>query len=167
MPQKRMLLPQLNIAGMAIAPVSNFNFHGIKIDTNLNWLSHANFVANKILQTAGVLNKLRDILPQSVLTAIYFPLIQCHFNYGVLAWGHQSNGLFKLQKRILRIITCSQYDSHTAPHPSLLSINRYLFVITQPVLPWPRRLTRLVFLTLSSVFYLWCHFFLIDNKHIA
>ena len=115
MPQKKMLFPQLNIAGMAIEFVSNFNFLGIKIDTNLNWISHTNFVANKILKTAGVLNKLRDILPQSVLTAIYFSLIQCHFSYGILAWGHQSNRLLKLQKRILRIITCSPYISHTAP----------------------------------------------------
>ena len=67
MPQKKVPLPQLNIAGMAIEFISNFNFLGIKIDTNLNWLSNTNLVANKILKTAGVLNKLRDILPQSVL----------------------------------------------------------------------------------------------------
>ena len=115
MPQKKMLLPQLNIAGMAIEFVSNFNFLGVKIDTNLNWISHTNCVANTILKTAGVLNKLRDILPQSVLTAIYFSLIQCHLGCGILAWGHQSNRIFKLQKRILRIITCSPYISHTAP----------------------------------------------------
>ena len=115
MPQKKVSLPQLNMAGMAIEFVSNFNFLGIKIDTNLNWLSHTNLVANKILKTAGVLNKLKDILPQSVLTTIYFSLIQCHFNYGILAWGHQTHRLFKLQKRILRIITCNPYISHTAP----------------------------------------------------
>ena len=108
MPQKKVPLPQLNIAGMAIEFVSNFNFLGIKIDTNLNWLSHTNLVANTILKTAGVLNKLR------VLTTIYFSLIQCHLNYGILAWGHLTHRLFKLQKRILRIITCSPYISHTA-----------------------------------------------------
>ena len=75
MPQKKVSLPQLNMAGMAIEFVSNFNFLGIKIDTNLNWLSHTNLVANTILKTAGVLNKLKDILPQSVLTTIYFSLI--------------------------------------------------------------------------------------------
>ena len=53
MPQKKVPLPQLNIAGMAIEFVSNFNFLGIKIDTNLNWLSHTNLVANKILKTAA------------------------------------------------------------------------------------------------------------------
>ena len=63
MPQKKMLLPQLNIAGMAIEFVNYFNFLGIKIDTNLNWLSHTHFVANTILKTAGVLNKLRDREP--------------------------------------------------------------------------------------------------------
>ena len=61
-PQKKVSLPQLNIAGIAIEFVSNFHFLGIKMDTNLNWLSHANLVANKILKTAGVLNKLRDDL---------------------------------------------------------------------------------------------------------
>ena len=94
---------------MAIEFVRDFNFLGIKIVTNLNWLSHTNFLANTIRKPAGVLNKLRDILPQCVLTAIYFSLIQCHFNYAILAWGHQRNRLFKLEKRILRTITYSPY----------------------------------------------------------
>ena len=112
-PQKKMLLPQLNIAGMAIEFVSNFNFLGIKIYTNLNWLSHTNCVANKILKT-GFKSIKRHIASKCSNCDIFFidtmPPQLWHSSM-----GHQSNRLFKLHKRILRIITCIPYISHTAP----------------------------------------------------
>ena len=40
MPQKRIQLPVLRIAGEDIAFVDNFNFLGIIINKHLNWTSH-------------------------------------------------------------------------------------------------------------------------------
>ena len=71
MPQKILQLPQISIAQTDIAFVDNFNFLGITIDSHLNWASHINLVASKILKTTSVLNKLKYILSQTVPTTIY------------------------------------------------------------------------------------------------
>ena len=38
-----------------------------------------------------------------------------HLNYGILAWGHQAKRLNLIQKRAVRILTASKYNSHTEP----------------------------------------------------
>ena len=38
-----------------------------------------------------------------------------HINYGLLAWGHVQERIFKLQKKSVRIITCSKYNAHSMP----------------------------------------------------
>ena len=42
-------------------------------------------------------------------------LILSHLQFGITCWGFESNRLFKLQKRTLRIMTNSKYDAHTEP----------------------------------------------------
>ena len=71
MPQKILQLPQISIAQTDIEFVDNFNFLGITFDSHLNWAAHINLIASKILKTTAVLNKLKYILPQSVLITIY------------------------------------------------------------------------------------------------
>ena len=42
-------------------------------------------------------------------------LVNSQISYGLLSWGFQCKRLEKLQKRIIRIITCSKYNAHTDP----------------------------------------------------
>ena len=42
-------------------------------------------------------------------------LILPHLNYGILAWGHLAKRLNLIQKRAVRILTASKYNSHTEP----------------------------------------------------
>ena len=48
-------------------------------------------------------------------TIIYNILILPHLNYCILCWGFKSNIVFALQKKAVRIITCSKYNAHTEP----------------------------------------------------
>ena len=64
---------------------------------------------------AGVLRKLKSFLPGYILKTFYTALILCHLNYGILAWGHNYTRIFKLQKRVIRIITFSKSNAHTEP----------------------------------------------------
>ena len=57
----------------------------------------------------------RFFYPQQVLRIIYNSLILLHLQYYILSWGFKSDRLFKLQKRAVRIITCSKYNAHTEP----------------------------------------------------
>ena len=62
---------------------------------------------------------MRHYVPLSVLKMVYFAIIHPHLNYCITTWGGASNSnllpLFRLQKKIIRIITFSPYTSHSAP----------------------------------------------------
>ena len=58
---------------------------------------------------------IKTFLPQQVLRILYNSLILSHLQYCILTWGFKSDRLFKLQKRAVRIITCSKYHDHTEP----------------------------------------------------
>ena len=74
-PQKKVEIPVLHIGGENIDCVNNFNFLGIVLNQHLNWHSHTTKIANKICKIIGILNKLKHILPQQILSTIYTSLI--------------------------------------------------------------------------------------------
>ena len=47
---------------------------------------------------------------------LYNSLILPHINYCIMAWGYQSNRMFKLQKRAIRIVAKSKYNAHPEPY---------------------------------------------------
>ena len=70
--------------------------------------------------------QIKTVLPQQVLRILYKSLILPHLQYRILSWGFKSDRLFKVQKRTVRIITCSKYNSHIEPllkAPNLLKID--------------------------------------------
>ena len=87
----------------------------IKIDENINWSKHINKISYSISKTIGIIRKLKNVLPSSVLLTIYNSLILPQLTYGILVWGYESNCIFKLQKMALRAMTSSKYNAHTNP----------------------------------------------------
>ena len=118
MPQKRIQLPLIKIAGEDIAFVDNFNFLGIIINKHLNWTSHVDMLSAKLSKTMSILNTLKHVLPINIMRTLYTSLILCHLNYGVLLWGpklRDNDNLHILQKKAVRIITSSSYFAHSEP----------------------------------------------------
>ena len=66
------------------------------------------------------------MLSQQIKTLLYNPLIVPHINYCIMAWGFQLNRIIKLQKKALRIITLSNYNSHSIKTFSLLKVDDIL-----------------------------------------
>jgi len=85
------------------------------VQQNLSWDSHVNRIALKISRTIGIINKLKHFVPLNVLLTLYNSLVLPHMNYGLLIWGHRSERIFKLQKKAVRIISQSKYNSHSEP----------------------------------------------------
>ena len=106
---------KLSIEDTDIENVDKFDFLGITVDKNLTWDSHIFKIQMKIAKVCGIMNRLKHFIPIDTLLTLYSSLIQPHLLYGILLWGQKSNKLFKLQKKILRIITNSRYNSHTDP----------------------------------------------------
>ena len=95
--------------------MDEFNYLGLIINKHLKWNSHVNKIGNKISQTIGVINKLKHLIPEKTLLTIYNSLILPHINYCILAWGHDSNRILKLQKKAIRIIVKGSCYTHSDP----------------------------------------------------
>ncbi len=76
-----------------------------------------NIISNKISKSMHGCAKLllKHVLPINAKHLIYISLVFSHLNYCVLIWGYKGERLTKHQKRIIRIINHSKYNSHTEP----------------------------------------------------
>jgi hypothetical protein len=113
------------IGNTLVERVSTFNFLGLNINNNMSWKDHTEKNSNRLSREVGILNKLKHYLPLYVMKMLYTSLIESHLNYCILAWGYESNRLFKLQKKAIRAITRSKYNAHTEP---LFKQHRFLKV---------------------------------------
>ena len=126
---KRIPKFDIQIEGVNIEKVSEFNFLGITIDDQLKWNKHIDKISNKISRNIGILNSLKHFLPLSTKLTIYNSLVLSHINYGLLLWGYSCKRVITLQKKAIRTITLSKYNAHTEPvlkHLKLLKVDDLL-----------------------------------------
>ena len=109
------LIPDLKLDSQPIEHVSEFNFLGLTLDELLSWNPHVQKVANKTSGTIGILRRLKNIIPISVLQTLYNTLILPHFHYCILSWGFRMGRLKLLQKRAVRVMSGSRYNAHADP----------------------------------------------------
>ena len=108
-------VPVIKLHDVEIVRVRDFNFLGITINENLNWSSHINKISTKVSRAIGILCKLKHFFPISTLKILYSSLILSQFTYGILIWGFNVSKLLKLQKKAIRNVSNSKYNSHTDP----------------------------------------------------
>ena len=108
-------IPCLVINNTVVEKVTEFNFFGLTINEFMNRSSHSSKIANKISRTLGILNRLKRYLPTSAMKLMYDSLVLSHLQFGITCWGFEWERIFKLQKRVLRIMTNSKYNAHTDP----------------------------------------------------
>ena len=108
-------IPRLMINNTLVEQVTEFNFLGFTVNENMNWNSHTQKIANKISLTLSVMNKLKRYLPLSAMKLMYDSLILSHLQFGITNWGFEWDRISKRQKRALRIMTNSRYNTHTEP----------------------------------------------------
>ena len=129
-------IPEIKIGDVLIEKVSNFNFLGLMLNENLSWKPHVNMICNKISKHIGVINRLKRYLPSHVLKTIYFSLVHSSLNYSLLAWGFNCGRLKTLQKKAIRVITNSKYNSHTEPLMKTLNILKFEDLFKLNMLKW-------------------------------
>ena len=72
-------------------------------------------VATKLSKIIGILKRLRYVYPEQVLLQIYNSLFIAHINYGLFVCGVDTDRIFKLQKKVVCIITGNYYITHSEP----------------------------------------------------
>ena len=102
--------------------VSSIFFLGLLLNENMSWKPHIDLLANTLAKCAGVLNKLKRVLPIHILRTLYFSMVQSCMMYWILIWGFDYYRIEKLQKRFLRIISSSKYNAHSEPLFKVLDI---------------------------------------------
>ena len=107
---------------------------GILIDSHLSWKPQVDFVVKKIRRSIGILSKLRHYIDLSILLKLYYALIYPFLIYGIIIWGNTYEStlkpIFILQKKALRIITFSQYDSPSSPLFKSLQVIKFYDLVT-------------------------------------
>ena len=104
-------VPQLTIDGIPIEIVDEFNFLGITINKHFNWNHNVDKISSKIWCIIGIINRMKNFLPQNVLVTLYNSLVLPHINYGLVVWGYNTSWIIKLQKRAIRLITMNPYNT--------------------------------------------------------
>ena len=109
----------MNIDNLPLKFCANTKSLGVTFDSNLNFKSHIENIVGKISKTVGVFYKIKSLVPNQVLISLYYSLVYPYLIYCVLIWGGTFRSyldkILLLQKKIVRIITNSEYLAHSDP----------------------------------------------------
>ena len=87
------------------------------IDKYLSWNNHIQQLIKKLSRANGILSKLRHNAPIGTCLQVYYAIFYSHLIYGCNIWGLTTEANLKiievLQKNCLRIMTFSDFKSHT------------------------------------------------------
>jgi hypothetical protein len=99
--------------------VPAIKFLGVYLDPKLNFKFHIMQIVKKLSKSLYVIQSTKNLLSERSLKSLYYALIHSHLIYGIHVWSCTYPGnlkkVEKLQKKSLRIITKSAYNSHTEP----------------------------------------------------
>ena len=111
--------PIIKIGKKTIQRAKFAKFLGLLLDENLSWKFHLKELSKKPVRTCGVISKVKSLLPPDVLLCLYNSLFLSFAQYGIIVWGNTSasytDPVYKLQKKLVRIISSHPARSHPAP----------------------------------------------------
>ena len=89
-----------------IANVYNTKFLGLTLDNIISWRIHIVTIIPKLSSASFILRVLKPFLSLDSLKVVYYSYVHSVMTYGLIFWGnsHHSNIIFRLQKRIIKII---------------------------------------------------------------
>ena len=126
-PNKKVNDIKLIINNVPIGRVYVTKFLGVQIDSQLKWKIHIEYTCKKLPKCIGILSKARKKLQNSSLISLYYSFAFPYFIYCNHVWGstYQTNfnNVVLVQKKSIRIITCSPFRAHTEP---LMMANRLM-----------------------------------------
>jgi len=93
-----------------ISNSASTKFLGLIIDKTLSRKNHIHQLMSKLSSVCCAVRTIKAFMLQETLTMIYFSYIYSIMTYGITFWGNSpySINIFRIQKRIIRIITNSR-----------------------------------------------------------
>jgi hypothetical protein len=101
---------KLNYQGNYVKSYTNREFLGLIIDDSLSWKAHIDQMMSKLNSSCFVIQTIQATMSQETLRMVYVAYIRSTMNYGIILGGNQpcSEKIFKIQKKVIRIITNSR-----------------------------------------------------------
>ena len=93
---------KLKLSCKRLFPTDSVHCLGVKIDDNLPWKSHIDYLSATLNRANTLLFKIRNLVNSYILRTIYFAIFESHLKYCSLVWSQNCNAinhLFILQKR--------------------------------------------------------------------
>ena len=107
----------IKLNGKKLEPVDKIKYLGMYIDKYLSWNFHIQQLSHKLSRANGILSKLRHHAPINICLQVYYAIFYSHLIYGCNIWGltteENLNKIEVLQKKCVRIMTFSDFNSHT------------------------------------------------------
>ena len=127
---------EIKLNNVTISRVYVTKFLGVQIDEKLTWNAHIDYTCKKLAKCIGILCKARRQFNKPTLISLYYSFAYPYLIYCNHVWGNtypsNLNKMFILQKKLIRVVSCSEYLAHTGPLfeqygiLSLKLINMYL-----------------------------------------
>jgi hypothetical protein len=101
---------------------------GYCLINTLSWSDHIVELTSKLNKACYAIRAIKSFMSLDVLRTIYFSYAHSVMSYGIIFWGnsHYSDSLFKIQKRMIRIIT------NTARCDSCRQLYKQLKILSLP-----------------------------------
>ena len=109
---------EIKLSHKRLSPTDSVIYLGVKIDGNLSWKSHIDYLSVKLSRANVLLFKIRNFVNSSILRTIYLAIFESHLNYCCLVWSQNHNAINRLviiQKKALRFIKFQPRNSHSSP----------------------------------------------------
>ena len=109
----------LKLNGTTLLESTKIKYLGIILDDRLTWKHHIYELRKKLNRSIGIIYKMKNLAPLKILLSLYYALFHSHLNYGICVWGNASeqelHHIYLSQKKVIRILTNSDYLANTAP----------------------------------------------------
>ena len=86
---------------------------GLTVDTTLNWKNHISDIKIRLNKACYAITSIKPFMSLTVLKSTYYSYAHSIMSYGLIFWGNStdSDDIFRIQKRIIRIFTNSNRNA--------------------------------------------------------
>ena len=109
--------PTLVMGGSILNVTNEIKYLGVIIDDKITWIPHITYVKNKVSKGVGILFKAKNYLNRKALINLYHSYIYPCLIYCIEAWRNATNchleQLYLIQKKVTRMISFSNYNTHS------------------------------------------------------
>jgi len=100
---------QIISSNTLITDINSTKCLGLIIDSTLSWKDRIARLTSKLNKACYAIRAIKPFMSLDVMKMMYYSYVHSVISYGIIFWGnsHLSDSIFKIQKRIIRVITNS------------------------------------------------------------